>query len=692
MQHRGLAGRALAGLLFLCCYGSAVDASTLDESLVAGVRHLPVDSLDTSFLMVIDDSATSAGQIEEPAHSHGPIAGDSMSDAGTYTTTRPVEWLAQRFNRHYEILGHVAVLAPRTMTVLSPPASDSTSASMPLDDALRIFLDSLTADQWRQAVSGAALTDFTGLQQKLFNELVARPLDIAPGSFAAPGGEGEERVQWGEVYNSAVLHITTEQVMAATKLKISLTTPDARADDDSKFDFAIVPDSVGSGRVYGDAPTITQCVPNVLKDSQLPDIDMSVTVHVEQTQTVDDLVNAIATASSLELYCDPRFASRTVTIVGRLDHLAEASEIATALRYCLCGAWRKVGSAYVLTDDLAGLGSRRHAVRADVNADTERMSNRVSRANADLITRCAALPGSPTLLRISCEVPGVPGFGRVVLGEIPCSQSASKADVGLTSVVTDRPVRRLDVIEPATADEARELVDGQADVGEKSVYCLAFRGGCSLFPSKSQPPANPVDANILPAAIEEGKAKGLKVYAVVDALRWDRRRGYLEDLTVDGQSAQQDTVDMGIADLALGGHWASPMAPSTREILGGIVRELAATDDLAGIVLRNAAPPGYSANAASPVDLGYTEAMRLGYLRLFHVDPIDIDNPYETNVSIGSRNIPMVVSSFNLEDAGPVLPRQWREFRHMLQMSLVTELVTETGKIKRGLPVLVEED
>jgi len=248
------------------------------------------------------------------------------------------------------------------------------------------------------------------------------------------------------------------------------------------------------------------------------------------------------------------------------------------------------------------------------------------------------------------------------------------------------------VIEPATADEARELVDSQAGVGEKSVYCLAFRDGGTLFPSKSQPPANPVDASILPTAVQEGKAKGLKVYAVVDALRWDCRSGYMEDLTIDGRSAQEDTVDMGITDLALGGHWASPAAPSNKEILSGVLRELASNNDLAGIVLRNVSPPGYgTADTASPVDLGYTEAMRLGYLRLFHVDPIDIDDPNDTDVSIGSRTIPMVVSSFNLDDGGPVAPLQWRQFRQTFQKSLLTDLLTETSRIKPTLPVLIEE-
>jgi len=75
-------------------------------------------------------------------------------------------------------------------------------------------------------------------------------------------------------------------------------------------------------------------------------------------QTVDGLVTRIAAQTHQEIYADPHYAKRALTILGPAAS-APAGDLLRALAQAVAGTYRQVGPAFVLTDDLAGVGARR---------------------------------------------------------------------------------------------------------------------------------------------------------------------------------------------------------------------------------------------------------------------------------------------------------------------------------------------
>jgi len=80
-------------------------------------------------------------------------------------------------------------------------------------------------------------------------------------------------------------------------------------------------------------------------------------IRLEGIVTVGDLVARVGQAAGLEMYADRRYEKRTVTLVGR--RTARGVDLLRAAAFCVTGTFRKVGPAYVLTDDREGAAPRR---------------------------------------------------------------------------------------------------------------------------------------------------------------------------------------------------------------------------------------------------------------------------------------------------------------------------------------------
>ena len=105
---------------------------------------------------------------------------------------------------------------------------------------------------------------------------------------------------------------------------------------------------------------------------------------LEGIKTVDDLVTRLAAATGLELYADPRYGALPVLLIGDLKKPAAAGDMMQALALCVCGTWRQVGSAYVLTDDVLGLGTRRAALQESVQGWAARLAEASKAAEGHL--------------------------------------------------------------------------------------------------------------------------------------------------------------------------------------------------------------------------------------------------------------------------------------------------------------------
>ncbi len=119
------------------------------------------------------------------------------------------------------------------------------------------------------------------------------------------------------------------------------------------------PKSDRSDNLYG-VPQSAK-LPNRLKPGQL-DWNLAalrVLVPLSGVKTVGDLVTRVGQVTHLEVYADKRYESKSLTILGSDNGSAPASDLLQAVAYCVTGAFRQVGPAFVLTDDVVGVEARR---------------------------------------------------------------------------------------------------------------------------------------------------------------------------------------------------------------------------------------------------------------------------------------------------------------------------------------------
>ena len=120
---------------------------------------------------------------------------------------------------------------------------------------------------------------------------------------------------------------------------------------------------------------IRRDVPNRLKRSGLnyESPRLQVLVPIKDLKTVKDLIARIAERTKIELYAEPVYEKKPLTWVTDGRGAASASELLRALAFCVAGTYRSVGTAFVLTDDLVGVGTRRQMIQDfEEECDAER--------------------------------------------------------------------------------------------------------------------------------------------------------------------------------------------------------------------------------------------------------------------------------------------------------------------------------
>ena len=334
--------------------------------------------------LTLDDALGQATPLAHNGVALSVNAGKVRLLAGTVLpgTKLTVSEAASLFRRASQNFGSVTALAPPTMIVLNTaPGEPNIYAGMPPLDAYTLLLASLSETQWAAltSVSGLAVSDLNSSQQQIFASLIS------------PGGKLLVRPQYaaGEKWNDKDQRDLTEALPSAhlrLGQTIALSLP-SKDDPNIGYPDAAIPPAAGTPRQYEVAERdnygssadkdygaeVRAEVPNVPKRGQL---DFSVptlktAIPLGGLKTVGDLVYRIGGMTRTELYADSRLEKKPLTLLG--GPTAPAGDLLRALAFCLCGTWRQVGPAYVLTDDLVGIGTRRQIwVEYEEDANTLR--------------------------------------------------------------------------------------------------------------------------------------------------------------------------------------------------------------------------------------------------------------------------------------------------------------------------------
>ncbi len=312
--------------------------------------------------------------------------------------TRPtVSEVAGAYGRVTQRFGIVTAVAPPAMIVLNTaPGEPNIYAGMPALDALTLLCASLSDTQWAALTSeqGLPVTDLnTPAQHQLFAALLSRDGKMIVRPDYAPGEKWDDKDKRDLTDALPQAHLRVGQT-------ISFMLP-AKDQPRSYYGSSAPPPPPGAPRQYkvddrqdygGSSDSVYGAlvraeVPNVPKPGQLDFSlpSLAVSVPLAGLKTVGDLVYRIGRAARTELYVDKRLEDKPLTLLGAAS--APASNLLRALAFCLTGTHRQVGPAYVLTDDIVGVGTR-HQIWAEFEQQASDLRRRpVAEAGNTIFTR-----------------------------------------------------------------------------------------------------------------------------------------------------------------------------------------------------------------------------------------------------------------------------------------------------------------
>jgi hypothetical protein len=276
-----------------------------------------------------------------------------------------VAFLSGLFDFRLIPCGTVAAFAPATMEVLASklPKPDLFS-EFNRHELVTLLQASFTEQQWRTMGSeqGLGSGDLTPRQRELFDALIPNPL-VVERQVADETGKTTTRRTTLSAGQRAGARLSLRKRLAwsfpvGDNGFLGVGTSERRPNSEA---LEVPQDPRTYPRYDSDAPvyglSLIQKERARLKPGDLP-FDwngLDAQVSLEGAKTLGDLIQRARQATRVELYADRRYVGLSVHARGGS---ARAGDVLTALCYGVTGTFRKVGNAFVLTDDREGYGTR----------------------------------------------------------------------------------------------------------------------------------------------------------------------------------------------------------------------------------------------------------------------------------------------------------------------------------------------
>jgi len=258
--------------------------------------------------------------------------------------------------------GPLSALATPEMVVLNTsPVIPDPYASVQPDQAFKLFVASLSDTQWQALTgeSGIGLGDLPDdLQIRLFWDIFPGHALTVRGATGLTMGADATRDLSGD--------LATGRLRLVMKGHIHLPVlghpgyslnglPGIDRSGSAQYQAVHRPNPLSSTEGIKPAETVS----NQLKESDLDydDPALKAKIPLNGVSTVAAMIQRVGKITHLEMYSDKRLDSKSITFVGAAPS-APASALLKALAYCLTATYRRVGPAYVLTDDRVGFGTR----------------------------------------------------------------------------------------------------------------------------------------------------------------------------------------------------------------------------------------------------------------------------------------------------------------------------------------------
>lgn len=692
--------------------------------------------------------------------------------------------LAHRFNRLVVTSGPVTALVPPQMVLFNPaPGAPNIYQGLEPASKMRLLMEWLTPVQWQQlgSAGGLGAADLSEGQRLLFLSLLPEPFCIRKISVEQGGNhweDAEARILSPEAREKIRLRLNlaseVHPIPSALGQGITLLGDPAHRQGTSFLtldDAAKAEQNTEKAKQEAYGVLLRAEVTNAQKPSDL-DFNLSalaapVALKPESASntglTVGEIVRRAGAASHLELYADRRIAALPVWTRGTS---APAADLLRALCLSVTGTFRRVGPAFVLTDDVAGIGTRLTALQDWLEEAKAQQEDMLEALQAPPLSKpllaSLSFPSDDPLANDAATTKKVlAGYGKIYsgdyqvpLGALPASRRAVYQNYIDDAQKQEQPIRtdavalninlRMAYLVPGEGEvsalqpdlgsllgfiqpPASELMGAPPEAASplKPVSLAALTSPILCLSPKTESEAVrsvdaakaagfrklwvnlPSDGNtaLLAAAIGRGKKQGVAVSAVVSLFR---QPAGLPDADQDVQGKTSAVYDAALLRSAVGqrgqklpfsvspGDWEQASAACLDNQKKRLTM-LAGIPGLAGIVLRDTAAPGYEASAppragngflfsrlagAASHDMGYTEGLRLTFLRRYGLDPVDAAIPQSPAGSDWS--LPFFPS-----DTQGV--RQWAAFRGEINARHMAALFAALRLLNPRLPLLIGE-
>lgn len=296
------------------------------------------------------------------------------------------------FRRKVITQGNLKVIVPTEMVFVDDSLNEKPDMYDGLDARTKaLYLISiLNPNQIKiAATAGIGLGDLNREQQAVLNSLVPKKFEV------------EKREAGQSNYKVTDTFTLNENQRSKVRFKLTRSISlDLPSGQDRSYYPTDSMDHLGTqnmssyARVEGDQESgpdelfgvkFRSIVPNKLKPSQLnyASENLKKSIAIVSPMSIVDILALVKQVTGITIYADPRVAKRMVTLVGK-DIMV--SDLLPAIAQMVTGTYRKVGTDFILTSDIAGLGTKKLRLdqwQVDVEEYVEKMKPEWYKAVAD---------------------------------------------------------------------------------------------------------------------------------------------------------------------------------------------------------------------------------------------------------------------------------------------------------------------
>ncbi len=596
------------------------------------------------------------------------------------------------FKRKLVEIGGIHAIVPDTMVIIDESGLSNPDLydGLPMHSKVLYLLSTLDKGQFgKVSGDGLCLTDLRDEQVRVLDSILPKPFKFektASGVSTKTTLSDADRTKVKLKVSRFVAFMLQSNEggysqFSANRGMSNIANPTYRRDISAEFD---TPNTLGV--------TLKKSVPNNVKASDIdyksPALDKQ--IDLLPTEKTIDLLKRIERSTGRELFADIRVANRMVVSKGGK---AKAGDVLQAIAFCVTGTYRKVGSMYLLTSDLTGLGTRavrialwngklRKSIWEQESRWREKLAQSGAMSKVGFDSKDPLAPNDSVKnyleanrqniypMKFDFDFTKLPANAQDFLrkqnemyeSRYTFDKVSLEAGIGYGFVLPDgnnlvlehQDFGPLDMFEPRNrqAAEPPEEVKGNFDLASvKGQKPLALKLADKSQAAKAVTTAKAYgfselwiesrSKQTIEEAVKRGKTSGIAVRLVVQPFALGEESTKGEDLSILGENGNQigkrildRAMSESIKDMLPPKPISRTLCPETAMSPSWINRfvDLAKTGDLAGIVVLDTLPRGYTKQRISGTSLqpfaqalfGYSLNAREQSIRRSSIDPIDI--------------------------------------------------------------------